>query len=76
MSNPTPKASVLIVTVPQRMTKQQREDMVASIAPHLPPDVGCLVLDGGITGQVVGRATLRRWFHKRRSFNSSSEASE
>lgn len=44
------------------------------IEPNLPPDVGVLILEEGITAQMVGRATLRRWSSKRRSFNRSAKA--
>jgi len=73
MTNATIKASTLIVTVPHRLTKEQREQIVASIQPNVPPDVGVLLLEGGITAQVVGRATLRRWSRKRRPLNQGAK---
>lgn len=69
MTNATTKASTLIVTAPHRLTKEQREQIIASIKPNIPADVGVLLLEGGITAQVVGRATLRRWNSKRRPLN-------
>jgi hypothetical protein len=76
MSNATIKASTLIVTVPNRLTKEQREWIVSQVKPNLPPDVGVLVFDGGITAQVVGRATLRRWNQKRRPLNTGRKGSQ
>nr|WP_314540102.1 hypothetical protein [uncultured Massilia sp.] len=73
MTTATIKASTLIVTVPHRLTKEQREQIIESIKPNIPPDVGVLLLEGGITAQVVGRATLRRWNSKRRPFNRSAQ---
>lgn len=74
MTTATTKASTLIVTVPSRLTKEQREQIIASIQPNVPPDVGVLLLEGGITAQVVGRATLRRWNRKRRPLNNRAAA--
>jgi hypothetical protein len=73
MANVIAKASTLIVTVPVRLTKEQRESIISQIRPNVPPDVGVLLLDGGVTAQVVGRATLRRWSSKRRPLNRIGE---
>ena len=54
MSNAMPKTSTLIITAPHRMTHQQREEIVGRLERQLPPDVGMVILDGGITAQVVG----------------------
>jgi len=62
-------ASTLIVTAPHRLTAEQRERIRASIVPNLPVGVGFVLLDGGLTAQTVGRATLRRWSSKRLPFN-------
>lgn len=68
-----PKTSTLIVTVPTRLTNEQVAAIRSQIEPHLPADAGLIVLHSGLTGQVVGRATLRRWNSKRRPLNRSAK---
>lgn len=58
MTNITPKTSTVFVTAPRFLTKEHLEQIVERMQGQLPIDVGVVVLDGGLTVQVVGAAPV------------------
>ncbi|WP_371767509.1 hypothetical protein [Massilia sp.] len=49
-------AMTLIVSTPRPLTDKQRQCIRNEITPHLPADVGMVVLDSGFTWGVVGKS--------------------
>jgi hypothetical protein len=57
MSNASIKTSTVFVTAPHVLSKAQRDDIIDRTRQQLPPDVGVVVLDGGIVSVVAVPST-------------------
>jgi hypothetical protein len=58
MTDAMTKTSTVIITAPRALASTQRDYIIHAMQKNLPEDVGVVVLDGGITAQVVGDALV------------------
>lgn len=54
----TRKTSTVIITSTYLLTDEQRTYIAGQVKDQLPSDVGVVVLDGGLTAQVAGAASV------------------